>query len=325
MPETRQKNDMTHTTDYGNGIIAIDSGYHRPDFDAIHLVIAGNRAALIDTATNAAAPRVMSALQHYGIPPEQVEAIILTHIHLDHAGGAGLLMSQFPNARLYVHPLGARHIANPEKLLAGTAAVYGEEQTRTLYGTLLPVESARIVAVEHGQTLSLGGRELLMLHTPGHARHHICIRDGQTGHFFTGDTFGISYRELDHDGRNFICPTSTPVHFDPDALHRSIDLLMSYQPRAMYLTHYGKIQDIPRLAADLHRLIDQLTDLARPLARAGEQRHELLKKAIGQMLVTEARREHWGTQDEDLLTLLAMDIDLNAQGLAVWLDTQIPH
>ena len=317
--------NTNYTTDYGNGIIAIDSGYGRPRLDAVHLMIEGGRAALIDTATNSGVPRVMETLAAYGLAPEQVDAIILTHIHLDHAGGASALLKLLPNARLLVHPLGARHIAEPSKLIAGTIAVYGAEKTQRIYGDILPIDSARIVPVQHEQRFDLNGRELLMLHTPGHARHHVCIRDGGTGHFFTGDTFGLSYRELDRDGRNFICPTSTPVHFDPDALHRSIDLLMSYQPRAMYLTHYGKIQDIPRLAADLHRLIDQLTDLARPLARAGEQRHELLKKAIGQMLVTEARREHWGTQDEDLLTLLAMDIDLNAQGLAVWLDTQIPH
>ncbi len=313
---------MAQTTDYGNGIIAIDSTYCRPGFDAIHLLIEDQRAVLIDTGTHTAVPLVLEALQQFGLRPEQVEAILLTHIHLDHAGGAGLLMEQLPQARLYVHPLGARHIAQPGKLLAGTAAVYGEEQTRRLYGTLQPIDPARIVSVEHEQRVHLGNRELLLLHTPGHARHHLCIRDSQTGHFFTGDTFGLSYRELDRDGQAFICPTSTPVHFDPPALHRSIDLLMSYQPEAMYLTHYGKITDLPRLAVDLHRRIDLLVEIAQSLAHAGHDRHDKLKEAIGQMLVAEARRENWGKQDEALLDLLAMDIDLNAQGLAVWLDAQ---
>lgn len=318
---------MHHTTDYGQGIVAIDSGYCRPHFDAIHLIVENGRAALIDTAANAAAPRVLAALAEYGLTTAQVEAIILTHIHLDHAGGAGLLMQQLPQARLYVHPLGARHMANPEKLRAGTAAVYGEAQTQALYGTLLPIDPARITVTAHEQKIDLAGRELLLLHTPGHARHHQCIRDGRTGHFFTGDTFGLSYRELDRDGRCFIVPTTTPVHFDPAALHQSIDLLMSYQPQAMYLTHYGQVTDLPRLAADLHRLIDAVVAAARPLAQAGATRHAQLCEAIGQVMQMEAARAHWGVQGEALLRLLAMDIDLNAQGLAVWLDGQhaAPH
>ncbi len=308
------------TTDYGNGIIAIDSGYGRPKLAAIHLMIEGDRAALIDTATNAAVPRVMATLTERGIHPDQVDAIILTHIHLDHAGGASALLKLLPNAQLFVHPLGARHIAEPSKLVAGTIAVYGAEKFTRMYGEILPIDSARIVAVQHGQRFDLNGRELMMLHTPGHARHHICIRDDRTGHMFTGDTFGLSYRECDRDGRCFICPTTTPVHFDPEALHRSIDLLMSYQPEAMYLTHYGQVRDTPRLAADLHRLIDTLVAAAKPLKNVGDGRHALLKKAIEETMLAEAVSANWGLQGAALLQLLDMDLDLNAQGLGVWLD-----
>ena len=314
--------NTNYTTDYGNGIIAIDSGYGRPRLDAVHLMIEGGRAALIDTATNYGVPRVMETLAAYGLAPEQVDAIILTHIHLDHAGGASALLKLLPNARLLVHPLGARHIAEPSKLIAGTIAVYGAEKTQRIYGDILPIDSARIVPVQHEQRFDLNGRELLMLHTPGHARHHVCIRDGGTGHFFTGDTFGLSYREFDRDGRCFICPTTTPVHFDPETLHRSIDLLMSYQPGAMYLTHYSQITDIPRLAADLHRLIDAVVAAALPLKNAGENRHALLKKAFEKLMLAEAARDNWGIQGDALLELLEMDSDLNAQGLAVWLDAQ---
>ena len=314
--------NTNYTTDYGNGIIAIDSGYGRPRLDAVHLMIEGGRAALIDTATNSGVPRVMETLAAYGLAPEQVDAIILTHIHLDHAGGASALLKLLPNARLLVHPLGARHIAEPSKLIAGTIAVYGAEKTQRIYGDILPIDSARIVPVQHEQRFDLNGRELLMLHTPGHARHHVCIRDGGTGHFFTGDTFGLSYREFDRDGRCFICPTTTPVHFDPETLHRSIDLLMSYQPGAMYLTHYSQITDIPRLAADLHRLIDAVVAAALPLKNAGENRHALLKKAFEKLMLAEAARDNWGIQGDALLELLEMDSDLNAQGLAVWLDAQ---
>ncbi|MBP9712532.1 MAG: MBL fold metallo-hydrolase [Sterolibacterium sp.] len=310
------------STDYGNGLIAIDSGYGRPKLAAIHLLIEQGRAALIDTASQHAVPRVLASLAEYGLSPAQVDFVILTHIHLDHAGGAGALLRELPNAQLLVHPLGAKHIAEPARLVAGTVAVYGEEKFQQLYGEILPIDAQRITAVEHEQKFDLNGRELLMLHTPGHARHHICIRDGLTGHFFTGDTFGLSYRECDRAGQQFICPTTTPVHFDPVALHRSIDLLLSWQPAALYLTHYGQITDIPRMGADLHRLLDAVVNAALPLKCAGEQRHTALKRALGKIMTDEAAQKNWGLQGDALLRLLEMDLELNAQGLAVWLDGQ---
>lgn len=309
------------TTNYGNGIIAIDSGYIRPGLAAIHLMIEDRHAALIDTATNTAVPRVMAALAEHGLAPAQVNFIILTHIHLDHAGGAGALMRLLPNAQLLVHPLGARHMAKPSKLVAGSIAVYGAERFQQIYGEIPAIDPQRIVTVEHEQRFDLNGRKLTMLHTPGHARHHICIRDERTGHFFTGDTFGLSYRELDRNGRQFICPTTSPVHFDPEALQRSIDLLLSYRPEAMYLTHYGQVTDVPRLAADLLRIIDAIVAGARPLRNAGEQRYAQLKQMLENLLLAEARRENWGVQGEAMLELLELDIDLNAQGLDHWLNT----
>lgn len=310
-----------HITDYGNGIIAIDSGYGRPRLDAIHLLIENGHAAIIDTAHNGSIPRILAALDSRGIQPGQVDYIILTHIHLDHAGAAGQLMRLLPNAQLLVHPLGAYHIAEPAKLVKGATAVYGPARMQELYGDIPNIESSRVTSVQHESVIHFHGRELLMLHTPGHARHHICIRDGHTGHFFTGDTFGLSYRECDRDGRQFICPTTTPVHFDPDALHRSVDLLMSYQPEAMYLTHFSRVSDTPRLAADLLRLVDATAAAALPLKTAGKERHQLLLQAFENIMLTEAKRENWGLQGEALRQLLAMDSELNAQGLEVWLDS----
>jgi len=246
--------------------------------------------------------------------------LILTHIHLDHAGAAGTLMTLLPQAKLVVHPRGARHMAEPAKLIEGTIAVYGADAVRRIYGDILPIPAERIIEAQHGQTLDLNGRELLLLDTPGHARHHICIRDGRTGHIFTGDTFGLSYREYDRDGRCFAFPTTTPVQFDPAALHRSIDMLLSYSPAAVYLTHYGQVRDIPRLGADLHRLIDALVALALPLRDAGTTRHAQLKRAIQALVEEEAASRNWGLQGAAVLRLLDMDIELNAQGLGVWLD-----
>lgn len=316
---------MSDIIDYDCGISAIDSGYLRPRMDAIHLITEGEHAALVDTGVNASVPIVLAALREKGLRPDQVDYVILTHIHLDHAGGAGLLMSNLPAAQLAVHPRGARHMADPARLIEGTIAVYGEEKTRRMYGEIVPVPAARIIETPHESSVRLGGRELVFLDTPGHARHHVCIVDTRSGHVFAGDTFGLSYRELDVDGRQFGFPTTTPVHFDPPALHRSIDLLLSHRPPSIYVTHYSQVREIPRLAADLHRLIDCHVELARTASGTGAERQAQLRAGVERIVIEEAHRQGWTLPRERLLELFALDIELNADGLAVWLDSQQPQ
>lgn len=311
---------MAPIIDYEYGISAVDSGFGRPLLDAVHLIVEGGRAAVVDTATNACVPRVLDALRHKGLAPEDVDYVILTHVHLDHAGGAGLLMQHLPNARLAVHPRGARHMADPSRLWAGTVAVYGEAAARRMYGELVAVDPARIIETPHESVLRLGGRELVFLDTPGHARHHVCILDGKSGHIFAGDTFGLSYRELDRDGRQFVFPTVTPVQFDPPALHRSVDLLLSHRPDAIYVTHFSRVRDVPRLGADLHRLIDAHAELGLRERNAGAERHERLVRGVQRILLDEAQRQGWRLSGQPLLELLRLDVELNAQGIASWLD-----
>ncbi len=311
---------MAPIIDYEYGISAVDSGFGRPLLDAVHLIVEGGRAAVVDTATNACVPRVLDALRHKGLAPEDVDYVILTHVHLDHAGGAGLLMQHLPNARLAVHPRGARHMADPSRLWAGTVAVYGEAAARRMYGELVAVDPARIIETPHESVLRLGGRELVFLDTPGHARHHVCILDGKSGHIFAGDTFGLSYRELDRDGRQFVFPTVTPVQFDPPALHRSVDLLLSHRPDAIYVTHFSRVRDVPRLGADLHRLIDAHAELGLRERNAGTERHERLVRGVQRILLDEAQRQGWCLSGQPLLELLRLDVELNAQGIASWLD-----
>ena len=319
-----QRSIMAPITDYDDGISAIDSEFIRPHATSVHLIVERGRAAIVDTGSNHAVPAVIEALAKKGLAPGDVDYVVLTHIHLDHAGGAGLLMTRLPNARLTVHPRGARHIADPRRLIEGTIAVYGEEAARRLYGDIVPVPAARIIETPHGARLSLNGRQLAFIDTPGHARHCVCMVDGRTGHIFAGDTFGLSYRELDVDGKCFIFPTTSPVQFDPPMLHRSIDVLASYGPGAIYVTHYSQVRDIPRLAADLHRLLhahERLALEARDLGLRGAVRHERLKDGITRIAIEESRRQGWPLAEDRLLELFAIDIELNAQGLGAWLDT----
>lgn len=312
---------MQHVTAHPDGVLAVDTGYGRPGLAAIHLIIHQGRAAMIDCGTNASVPRALAALAAAGIAPENVDWVILTHIHLDHAGGAGSLMCAFPNAKLVVHPRGVRHMVDPTRLWDATAAVYGAEQAFALYGRLAPVPAERIVAAEDGLELDLAGRRLRVLDTPGHARHHICIWDEAARAFFTGDTFGLSYRELDVNGRASVFPTTTPTQFDPDALFESIDRMLAYRPQAMYLTHYSRVTDVERLAADLKRLVSSHVAVARAARGTGVARHVEILAGLEQIVREEGERQGWILPDAEVQALLRMDLELNAQGLGVWLDS----
>ena len=312
---------MSAPIDCGFGIIAIDSGYVRPTLDAIHIIIEGNRAAIVDTGSNYAVPRVLAALADAGIAPAQVDWVILTHIHLDHAGGAGLLLQQLPNARLTVHPRGARHMADPSRLIAGTIAVYGEAETRALYGDILPVAKERITETPHEFCIVLAGRELVFLDTPGHARHHVAILDRKSGHVFAGDVFGISYREVDEGGRQFVFLTTSPVQFEPEPYHRSIEMIAALAPEVVYNTHYSALRGVQEKAAILHRLVDAHAELALREKDAGADRRSRLLSGVKALALEEARRFGSRLSEDQFLGVYGMDIELNAQGLGSWLDS----
>ncbi|MGQ0697117.1 MAG: MBL fold metallo-hydrolase [Panacagrimonas sp.] len=292
----------------------------RPRLDAIHLIVEKGHAAFVDTGTYESVPLMLAALERLGIGVDAVDYVILTHVHLDHAGGAGLLMQALPNAKLVVHPRGAPHMIDPSKLWAGTVAVYGEERARKDYGELVPVPRERVIEAADGFSVSLAGRRLSFLDSPGHAKHHFCVHDESAGALFTGDTFGLSYRELDQDGRAFIFPTTTPTQFDPKALHASIDRLLALTPRAIYLTHYSEIRDVQRLGADLHRLVDAHEQLGLAWADCADpvQREAGLTAGVHDLVVAEARRAD--ASEALWVETFSNDIALNAQGLAAWLD-----
>ena len=302
-----------------HGIHTIDTGFGRPAFDAAYLVVERGRGAFIDSGTTHALPRFLEALDTVGLAPEDIDWVILTHVHLDHAGGAGSLMQRLPNARLAVHPRGARHMIDPSALIAGAAGVYGEDVVRRDYGDIVPVAADRVVEAHDGFAIDLAGRDLLCLDTPGHARHHIAIHDERANAFFTGDIFGLSYRELDSPGGAFIIPTTSPVQFEPEAAHASIERMMRYEPEAMYLTHYGRVTDVQRLADDLHHLIDAMVAIARRHASANDREQRIAFDFID-LYVDRAHRHGVTLTTAQIVKLLEVDIRLNAQGVVVWLD-----
>ncbi len=307
------------TTHYPHGITAVDTDYVRPRLDASHLLVENGRAAFVDTGTNASVPRLLAALARVDVEPADVDWVFLTHVHLDHAGGAGLLLESLPNATVVLHPRGARHMIDPAKLERGAMAVYGEAQYREMYGELVPIPAGRIREVDDGDELELAGRPLRVLHTEGHARHHYCLADPASQGVFTGDSFGISYRELDTAAGEFIFPTTTPVHFDPDEAHRAVDRIMALEPEQLFLTHYSRVTDLERLAADMHRALDDFVAIARRHADPPE-RTRAIEAAMFEYLVERARAHGVELDDERLHEILDMDVVLNTQGLEFWLD-----
>ena len=306
--------------DFPHGISAIDTDYVRPRLDASHLIVRGGRAAFVDVGVNHSVPLLLAALRQKNLDVGDVDWVFLTHVHLDHAGGAGELMKHLPNAKALVHPRGAAHLSAPDKLVAGTKQVYGAEKFAALYGDIVPVPKERIQLVEDDSRVRLNGSEFVCIHTPGHALHHYCIVDQDSRGVFTGDSFGISYRIFDTDRGPFIFPATTPTHFDPDQAHASLDRILSFEPVDVYLTHYSRITGLPRLAADMHASLVAYVQLARSCAEKGDQRIACMRNRMHALLVKRVR-EHGCTLDQATVdSWLAMDVDLNAKGLAVWLD-----
>jgi glyoxylase-like metal-dependent hydrolase (beta-lactamase superfamily II) len=306
-------------TEFRAGITAIDADYVRPRLAASHLIVDGGRAAFVDTGTTHSLPNLLGALEAKGVAREQVDWVLTTHVHLDHAGGAGALMRELPNARCAIHPRGARHLIEPSKLVAGSIAVYGEERYHAMYGELVPVDGSRVFVADDGAKITLGTRELELIHTPGHALHHYCIVDHAHELIFSGDTFGISYRDFDVEGREFIFPTTTPVHFDPEALCRSVDRLMSYAPRSIFLTHYAEVRDLGRLARELKERVLAYADLGLRY-RDAHDRADKLRHGMFAMMAAWLDAHGFPKDDAKRHWLLDDDIELNCQGIEVWLD-----
>lgn len=312
---------MQHPTllDLGHDITRIDTTLSRPGMAACYLVRSGKAAAFIDTGTNYSVPNMLSALRENDLEPGDVRYIIPTHVHLDHAGGAGQMMRECPNAELLIHPRGAPHMINPSKLVAGANAVYGEQSVLDTYGKIQAIDENRVSTPADGDSYDLDGRPLLFLHTEGHAKHHICIYDERSNGFFTGDTFGLSYREFDTDCGAYILPTTTPVQFDPDAWQLSLQRMMSYDPERMYLTHYGEVTDVQTLNSDLSNRLRDYVNIAQQLD-SGPQRSEQLLTALTRHALDALQRHGCQLSESQSRALLAMDLKLNAQGIEVWLD-----
>ncbi|HKO94683.1 MAG TPA: MBL fold metallo-hydrolase, partial [Polyangiaceae bacterium] len=304
---------------HSHGITTVDAMYVRPRYAAVHIIEREGRAAIVDTGTNASVPLVLAALEQLGIATASVEWVLLTHVHLDHAGGAGLLLEALPRARAVVHPRGVAHLVDPSRLVNATRAVYGAERFERLYGTLVPIAAERIVETHDLDRWALGADEFTILHTPGHALHHQVFFDPRASAVFTGDTFGLSYPALESEQGAFIVPTTTPTQFDPEQLLASIERLLSLGADAAYLTHFGRVTGLPALARELREQIGAFVAIARARRGAGD-RQALIASDLRALWIERLARHQPGADAARVDAVLSDDLELNAQGLVAWLE-----
>ena len=299
---------------YGDGIHAVDAEFEREGFAAVYILESDGGAAIVDTAHRGSLPIALRALPELGLSPESVKFVLLTHVHLDHAGGAGAYVERFGNARLVVHERGARHMVDPAKLLEGARAVYGAEETERMYGVLVAVPQDRVLVPKDGERIALGSRTIVPLDTPGHARHHLTyfVEDARAA--FTGDVFGMNYPELESEGRQGIVPSTSPVQFDPAEMHRSIDRIVALSPARIFPAHFGDVRDPATAADDMHRMIDWHV---RAAVEAGGE-IDAVREGLARGFEEECRIQRWPFPREEVRERLAPVIEMNAQGLAVW-------
>lgn len=302
----------------GFGITRIDADYLQPGLVCFYLLEADGDCAVVETGTQHSVARLESVLRARGIQREQVRYVIPTHVHLDHAGGAGEMMERFPNADLLAHPRGARHLIDPARLVAGSRVVYGDELFEQLYGDIKPVAAQRVIEVADGDTVEFGGRRLLLRHTPGHADHHFCIWDEASRGWFSGDVFGVCYDWFRMPGGDYAMPSTTPTQFRPEALKASLALLGEMAPDTIYLTHYGALSYSQQKQHGLVQQIDQYV----AIARACEGDARVMEEALmdySQQLVEEMNS---GADLAAMRERFRHDAHLNAQGLAAWMQRQ---
>lgn len=295
--------------------VTIDTEYMLPRVAAAFLRVERGEAAFIETNTTHAVPKLLSALSDAGLSVEDVRWIIVTHAHLDHAGGASALMAACPRATLLCHPRAAKNLIDPTKLVSSAKRVYGEESFARLYGTINPIPQERVRELEDNAQLELGGAPLRFLHTAGHAKHHFVVHDEVRSAVYTGDAYGLVYPRLQR-ARRFAFPSTSPIDFDAVEARRSIARVRALKPSHVLLTHFGEFDDVDVIGDQLNAWVDLCEQSIEDCVRRAQLD---CKDHLKGVLLRELERTaaiaglSFDAQDKALLDL---DLDLNAQGLA---------
>ncbi|TKD71372.1 MBL fold metallo-hydrolase [Pseudalkalibacillus hwajinpoensis] len=271
---------------------------------------------IIETSATPSIPYLIEGLNDLNIELKSIKNIIVTHIHLDHAGGAGSFLEKCPNARVIVHPKGARHLSNPERLIQGAKAVYGSKFDQ-LFDPIVPIPEDRLLVMNDGDTLPIGpNRTLTFLDTPGHAKHHFSIHDSKTNGVFVGDTVGVYYPQLDFE---LYLPSTSPNQFDPEAMLDSAEKIFSYHPTAIYFGHYGKSNNPLEVSRQLKHWLTVFLDKTETIVDRSEEdsfdeQCDLLADEL-LLLVQTKLDEHDVPEDHVVYNYISVDLKVCAMGL----------
>lgn len=281
-------------------------------------ILKGEHLTIVETSASPSVPYILQGLAALGLDPRDVRYIVVTHIHLDHAGGAGLLLNHCPQAQVVVHPKGARHLVDPQRLIMGARAVYGDDFDR-LFDPIVPVPEERILIKGDQETLDIGsGRTLRFLDTPGHANHHFSIYDSYSNGIFTGDTIGVYYPELLDFGLSFILPTTSPNQFNPDAMLQSLARVEELQVERIYFGHFGMCMKVDAVYEQIKEWLPRFVDTAQAILSEGNADHLAISQRLQEQVRT--RLSASGVPDDHVIyQILQLDLDVCSMGLVDYL------
>ena len=274
-------------------------------------LIEGTAPVLIETGSQSSVPALLAALHAIGVGPEELAGVAVTHIHLDHAGGVGDVARAFPRATVYVHEKGARHLADPSRLIDSAAQVYGP-LLDSLYGRMDPTDAARLHVVADGEEIALGGgRTLVAVDSPGHAKHHVGFHDSESGVLFAGDAIGVKLP----DG-GVLRPATPPPDFDLDLALGSLQKFAARRPSAIALAHYGLLESPEELLAEAADTLRQWAETAERAFRDGRDIAEALSARFDAALegIDPVHREKLETLN---------GVHSNAAGFRRWLEQRV--
>ena len=276
-------------------------------------VLEEEELTLIEVGPSPSVKYIKRGLEELGHTFADVKYVIVTHVHLDHAGGAGFLLQHCPNAKLIVHPRGGRHLIDPTKLAAGARAIYGDSFSE-IYDPIIPVPADRVVEKSEGDTLTIGPNcTLEFWDTPGHAKHHFSIYDPISNGIFTGDTVGVRYELLLQDGIEFYLPTTSPNHFNPNDMHASIKRVKEKNVDRIYYGHFG-MTEAPEAALDqVAEWLDIYMEIAEDVRDEGGDYNEIARRILAK--VKEHLRSFGIPDDHEVYIIINLDIQISALGI----------
>ncbi|HLJ67352.1 MAG TPA: MBL fold metallo-hydrolase [Chloroflexota bacterium] len=297
---------MVTTTPFDAGLTLIDLGFQRlPGVIASYLVESAGERALLEVGPTSTIETLLAGLTQSGVQPESISKVLVTHIHLDHAGAAGTFLRRFPRAHLYVHAAGLPHLVDPSRLLASATRIYGEMMD-VLWGDVEPVPADRVTALADGDVVTVGDRQLRALHTPGHASHHVVFHDEQSREVFTGDVAAVRLPDF-----AYVRPPTPPPELDLELWTQSLQRLSDLAPRRLYLTHFGPFDDVDRHLQQVGERLGAWEHLLRRAVAAGQDRPAMvdtLRQYGDRELLTETN-DATALERYELATPYGMSVD----------------